>query len=171
MAVPRRHARLLRAAPTLGDWLACARIGVAAARRAGDRAGQAWALDCLGHATSALGRPEDAFDCYQQARNIRHETGDLWGETANSTNNLGDTHRAMKEPGKAGRYYRQTLVVWRQVGNRHGEAETLRDLGDLSDSVGRIKAARQFWRLALAIADDLGDPRVAAEIRARLERR
>jgi DNA-binding SARP family transcriptional activator len=233
------------------DWLACARIGVAAARRVGDRAGQAWALDCLGHATSALGRLEDALDCYQQARNIRRETGDLWGETANSMNNLGctylelhrfgdaldcfrqvlaasrsahnryvetlalgnlgltysgldqlgdalahfsqglcvareigyrwaegnalsnlgDTHRAMEEPGKAGQYYRQTLVVWRQVGNRHGEAETLRDLGDLSDSVGRIRGARQFWRLALAIADDLGDPRVAAEIRARLERR
>jgi hypothetical protein len=61
------------------DWLACATTAVAPARRCGDRGGQAWALDCLGHANSGLGRLEEALGHYLQARDIRRETGDRQG--------------------------------------------------------------------------------------------
>jgi tetratricopeptide (TPR) repeat protein len=77
----------------------------------------------------------------------------------------------MRNPGQARSCYWQALAVCRQAGDRHGEAETLRDLGDLSGAIGRHETARQLWRQALVIADDLGDTCIATAIRGRLDRR
>jgi hypothetical protein len=74
---------------------------------------------------------------------------------------LVDTERARDR-------YQQTLAVRRQADDRHGEAEILRDLGDLSGDVGHRKAAHRSWVQALAILEDLGDARACAEIRDRL---
>jgi Tetratricopeptide repeat len=81
---------------------------------------------------------------------------------------LAAAYRALGQPGRARDRYHQALAVRRQTGDRHGEAEILRDLGDLSGDVGHRKAARRSWVQALAILGDLGDARACAEIRDRL---
>ena len=84
---------------------------------------------------------------------------------------LARTYQALRNPGQARSCYWQALAVCRQAGDRHGEAETLRDLGDLSAATGRHQTAHQLWRQALAIADDLGDTGMATAIHGRLDRR
>jgi len=60
------------------------------------------------------------------------------------------------------------LAVRRRAGDRHGEAETLRDAGDLLHYLGRAGAAHASWQQALEAFDELGDPQ-ADELRARLK--
>jgi hypothetical protein len=67
-------------------------------------------------------------------------------------------------------YYRQALAVRRQASDRHGEAEILRDLGDLSRDAGHARTARQSWGQALAIMEDLDNAPACADLRGRLDR-
>jgi hypothetical protein len=78
--------------------------------------------------------------------------------------------RRVPEPGRRDRdRYHLALAVRRQAGDRHGEAEILRDLGDLSRDAGHVLAARRFWGQALDLMDDLGDAPACADIRGRLD--
>ncbi|GAA1991373.1 hypothetical protein [Amycolatopsis minnesotensis] len=65
------------------------------------------------------------------------------------------------------RYLDQALEVNRVAGNRWGEAWTLASRGKALCDRGQLDAARAHWREALAIFDQLGDPR-SAEIRSYL---
>jgi tetratricopeptide (TPR) repeat protein len=76
--------------------------------------------------------------------------------------NLGHAHSSL---GRADR----AVACLRQAGDRHGEAEILRDLGDLSRDAGHVLAARRFWGQALDLMDDLGDAPACADIRGRLD--
>src|SRR5260370_407704 len=49
------------------EWIACARIALSAARRCGDRFGQAWVLGNLGVAYVGLGRFADSLDCGRES--------------------------------------------------------------------------------------------------------
>jgi hypothetical protein len=51
--------------------------------------------------------------------------------------------------------------------DRHTEAMALAGLGDTLHTAGRVAEAREAWRSALALFDDLGDPG-SDRIRARL---
>jgi len=57
--------------------------------------------------------------------------------------------------------------MFRTLGDRWGEADTLTNLGDIRRAVGELLQAREAWQQALAILDDLKHPD-AAEVRARL---
>ena len=64
------------------NWADCVtlnRVAVDGARKAGDRLGEAWALNQLGFALARLRDPE-AFDRLEQALAIRQEFGDTQGE-------------------------------------------------------------------------------------------
>ena len=123
------------------EGLAFASAGVAAARRSGDRDGQAWTLDCLGHAHSGLGRFEDALGCYAEARNIRRETGDRWGESANSMVNLGCTYLELSQPDLALDCFQRVLAAAQEAGNKYVQ------------SLALVNLAETYTRLARA--DDL----------------
>jgi DNA-binding SARP family transcriptional activator len=134
------------------DWLACATAAVAAARRCGDCGGQAWALDCLGHANSGLGRLEEALDCYLQARDIRRETSDRWGENANSMNNIGCTYMDLGRFGPALNCFKQVLATSRAGGSRYLETLALINLGQTHAGLGQGSEALACSRQALEIA-------------------
>ncbi len=140
------------------DWLACASIGVAAARRCGDRSGQAWALDCLGHASSGLGRLEDALDCYLQARDLRRETGDRWGVSANSMNNIGCTYLDMGKFDLALDCFQQVLATARAGVSRYLETLALSNLGQAYAGLGRASEALACSRQAIEAAHEIGYP-------------
>jgi hypothetical protein len=55
------------------------------------------------------------------------------------------------------------------IGDSYGEATTLLSLGELHDDAGRAEDADRAWRDALAICENLGDPR-ATRLRELLSR-
>jgi tetratricopeptide (TPR) repeat protein len=137
-------------------WLACASMGVAAARRAGDRSGQAWALDCLGHASAGLGRLEDALTCYLEAQSIRHEIGDQWGESANSMTNLGCAYLDLSRLDLALDCFQQVLATSRAAGNRYVECLALINLGQTYSRLELPDDALGCSLRALAITREIG---------------
>ncbi len=141
------------------DWLACATIGVAAARRCGDRAGEAWALDCLGHAASGLGRLEEALDSYLKARDIRGQTGDRWGESANSINNIGCTYGDLGRFDLALGCFQQVLATARADGSRYLECLALVNLGETYAGLGQASDAVACTRQAVEVAREIGHQR------------
>jgi tetratricopeptide (TPR) repeat protein len=138
------------------EGLACADIGLAAARRAGDRDGQAWALDCLGHAYSGLGRFTDALGCYTEARNIRRETGDRWGESANSMNNLGCTYTDLGQFDLALDCFQRVLAAAQEAGNRYVQCLALANLGQAHSSLGHADHAVTCLLQAVDVAREIG---------------
>ena len=59
--------------------------------------------------------------------------------------------------------------MWRDTGDRFGEADTLTHLGDTYQAAGDPGAADRSWRDALAILDALDHPD-AEQVRAKLRR-
>ncbi len=137
-------------------WLDCATIGVAAARRAGDRSGQAWALDCLGHASSGIGRPQDALASYLEARTIRHEIGDQWGESANSMTNLGCTYLDLRRLDLALDCFEQVLATSRAAENRYVECLALINLAQTHSQLEQPDEALACSLRALAVTREIG---------------
>jgi DNA-binding SARP family transcriptional activator len=137
-------------------WHAYASIGVAAARRIGDRSGQAWALDCLGHASSGLGTLEDALTCYLEARSIRREIGDQWGESANSMTNLGCTYLDLRRLDLALDCFQQVLATSRAADNRYVECLALINLGETYSRLEQLDDALAFSLRALAVTREIG---------------
>lgn len=84
-------------------------------------------------------------------------------------NSLGDICRELGQTGDAFGHLRRALKVNRDIGNRWGEAWALNSIGKTLHHAGRVAGARAYWERALAIFDDLDDPR-AAEVRAHLRR-
>jgi DNA-binding SARP family transcriptional activator len=138
------------------EGLAWADIGLAAARRAGDRDGQAWTLDCLGHAYSGLGRFKVALGCYTEARSIRRETGDRWGESANSMNNLGCTYLDLGQFDLALDCFQRVLAAAQEAGNRYVQCLALSNLGHAHSSLGRADHAVACLRQAAEVAHEIG---------------
>jgi tetratricopeptide (TPR) repeat protein/transcriptional regulator with XRE-family HTH domain len=59
--------------------------------------------------------------------------------------------------------YSQALTVYRHFGDRHGEADALRGLGDVERRVGEYGQAREHHAQALSLARQLDDRRGEAE--------
>jgi hypothetical protein len=67
------------------------------------------------------------------------------------------------------RSYREAVAMFREVGDRYNEADTLTRLGDAHLLAGDPSGAGQSWRAALEILTDLDHPNVL-EVRAKLDR-
>ena len=138
------------------EWLACASTGVAAARRAGDRDGQAWTLDCLGHAQSGLGMFTDALGCYTEARDIRRETGDRWGENANSMINLGCTYLELSQFDLGLDCFQRVLAAAREAGNRYVQSLALVNLAYTYTRLARPQDVLACGRQAVEVTREIG---------------
>ncbi len=113
-----------------GNWTDCIdtnRIALDSARAAGNRQGEAWALNNLGMALGVTRKSESIGDL-EQALAIRHEIGDRMGE-AQAALNLADTYEALDRWDEAIDLLRRALDLNREVGNRYGEAVGLGNLG------------------------------------------
>jgi tetratricopeptide (TPR) repeat protein len=80
---------------------------------------------------------------------------------------LGYTEYHVGDFGEAAHCYERALSIFRTVGDRWGEAETLTYLGDVRRAAGELLQARKNWQQALAILDDLQHPH-AVRVRAKL---
>jgi tetratricopeptide (TPR) repeat protein len=133
---------------------------------AGDKAEEAEMLNNVGWCHALLGD-------YQQARTFcRRSLALVAGLEPRSLqyhvrDSLGCIEGRLGGFGAAVAHFERALRLCRDYGDLMSEAQILTHLGDACAAAGGLPAAREAWRQACDILDDLGHPR-AAEVRAKL---
>jgi DNA-binding SARP family transcriptional activator/Tfp pilus assembly protein PilF len=127
-----------------------------AARRAGDRAAEAAALNSLATVRRMLGDYQQATRGYQQALALFRQAGDHTGQ-ARALNNLGIVCDFQGRYRQATELYWQAVRVFREIGDRYGEGSALDNLGLLCERQGRYRQAISHHRRALTLAREVGN--------------
>ncbi|MBD1899170.1 tetratricopeptide repeat protein [Coleofasciculus sp. FACHB-125] len=78
-------------------------------------------------------------------------------EFADSLTRLGNAYNSLGQYPLAIDYYQQSLAVFREIGDRNGEANSLIGLGNAYHSLGQYPLAIDYHQDSLAIARDIGD--------------
>jgi DNA-binding SARP family transcriptional activator len=140
------------------NWADCVimhRVAVESARKVGDRLGEAWVLNQLGHALSRLRDPE-AFGHLEQALAIRQELGDARGEAQTATA-LGEGHFNMYGPGEdALRYMHRAADLLEPMGAISPRAVALNNLGEVYFGLDDLDEAMEFYTQARDICREIG---------------
>ncbi|MFB4296493.1 hypothetical protein [Actinomadura sp. NTSP31] len=132
------------------------RIGLSAARAAGDRAGEAKMLNRTGLALRDLARPDEAARDFLAARDIWRELGDR-SRLAGSERRIGLLELDRSRFDTAGAHFRSALGAYRAAGDDRRAALTLCDLAAALLGSGRETEAAAILTAArdsLAAADD-----------------
>lgn len=137
------------------DWLAVGGIGLAAARRIGDRESEARLLTALGTGYTEANRPSESFDCHQAALAIRRETGDRLGE-GRSLNLLGLVHLRRRQLDEATDHFAQALALFGRLDSARWAAIVRSNLATAHYNAGRLAEASDIGREALAAHRALG---------------
>jgi tetratricopeptide (TPR) repeat protein/transcriptional regulator with XRE-family HTH domain len=146
----------------------CAQQAVDLFKRLSDTWGAAIATNFLGEAHQGMGKFDDASACHNEAldafRASRDRVRESWALRL-----LGDAHRAQGRFDQAIDAHRLALELARKNRDRIHEVEALHGLGDDMHLSGDPDAACEHWTQALALYEQLGDPR-ADDIRSLLRR-
>ena len=143
------------------DWVTTHQIGLASARQAGDRLGEAWMLNNLGMAYGVQHMAE-SVTCFEQARALCREIGYARGETR-AANNVANAYFELGRFDEALAAAGQSLALQRQAGRRYGEGVALNLLGCACRELGRYEEAVGHLQQALIIFRELGDPWTQAD--------
>jgi tetratricopeptide (TPR) repeat protein/transcriptional regulator with XRE-family HTH domain len=133
----------------------------------GDKESEADALNAVGWCHGLLGGYEPARAFCRQALTLYAELGSrrreglTWDSLGYAEHHLGNFAEAIA-------CYEHALSLGRESGYRMIEAEALAHLGDARVALGEMGSAREAWHQALAIFEDLQNPKTA-EIRAKLD--
>jgi tetratricopeptide (TPR) repeat protein len=138
------------------DSVAVCQVGLDAARRAGDRAGEAWMLTGLGHGYWELRRHEEALAATTRALRLWREIGDRWGEGA-ALHLLGGAYKGLRRFAESIDHYRRAMAVHREIDNRWALGWTLTGLGAAYREMHRLEDALDAAGQARAVWRDLGD--------------
>jgi len=152
-----RHATLIPAAMAsflmlrghFDHALALHQTALAAARRAGDRPGQARALMLLSDVQFWTG-DSAAGAAAEQALTLFRDLGDRVGQ-GDALNNLGMVHRLTGHYPAAATCHQQALDLFRNLGNQYGQADTVNSLSHLHCLTGDYPAAHACAEQALAL--------------------
>jgi tetratricopeptide (TPR) repeat protein len=98
------------------DWFTTTRIGLDAARREGDRLGEAMLLESLGMASRQTRRYQDSLDFHSQALDIWRERGDRAGQ-ALAILRIGIAHTEMRHLDTAREQYLLALEIYEEIGH------------------------------------------------------
>ena len=132
----------------------------------GDKASEAGALNDIGWCHDLLGDYQQAIVFCQQALTLCLEIGNRSLE-GNVRDSLGYAEHHLGNFAEAVGCYQHALRLLRQTGDRSQEAGTLIHLGDTHEAAGQLGLARESWRQALAILENLEHPD-ADKVRAKL---
>ncbi len=137
------------------DWVACDRVAVECARRAGDAFGEATILNGLGVAYDDLGDHDGAVGCHTRAATLFAAVGETHLGAWN-LNNLGVVYDKLGRFDDAVATHRAALELFRSVGDRRGVGFSLNNLGDVHRQRGEYLAAEVDLMRALELqrADD-----------------
>jgi tetratricopeptide (TPR) repeat protein len=126
-----------------------------AARRTGDRAAEAHALNALGGAHTQAGRHRAAVEHLSAALAHFRHLDDRIGQ-ARALGNLGGVEERLGQYGPASEHYRQAASKYLQAGDRIGEAHALTRLGTVEARLGRQTVAVEHLRRALSLHRQAG---------------
>jgi len=141
-----------------GHWEQAAgqyQIAVGAARRAGDRPGEAGTLDELGLLQELTGDYPAATATLTQAAELYRDLGDR-AAGAYALNHLGLVQQDKGEFRAAAASHRQALELARSAGDPLAEAVSLTDLGQVQQALGEFAVAIAGHRQALDIFRSIG---------------
>jgi DNA-binding SARP family transcriptional activator len=127
-----------------------------AARRTGNRAAEATALNHLAGPHRRQGRYQLAIMHYRQALTLFQQSGDRTGQ-AHALGNLGNAYADQGRYPAAISLHEQALDLYRQLGDVAGEARTLGNLGYIEERQGRYQQATRHQQQSLAIARETGN--------------
>ena len=71
--------------------------------------------------------------------------------------NLGTVYQSLGEYGKAETYYKNALVITKEIGNKQGEAACYGNLGTVYQSLGEYGKAETHYKNALVITKEIGN--------------
>ncbi|MEV0643468.1 BTAD domain-containing putative transcriptional regulator [Streptomyces sp. NPDC050619] len=134
----------------LHDWLDTARMALDTARDAHDRTGEAWSLNDVAAALTAMRRFDEAIDRLRQAIVHCRELGDMYGR-CQALGNLGNAYLQAGRLDKAVEYIRRALALHRINANTWGEGIALANLGDAYRRLGRFDEAIACLEQALIV--------------------
>ena len=143
---------------TRGYWdqgLALHQAALAAARRAGDRAGQARALMLLSPMQTMTGDDPAATASATRALRLYRDLGDRAGQAAALTM-IGFLHVVTDDYPAAAAELRQALELFGDLGHRRGQGDALTYLGEVHRYTGDYPAATACLRQALELYGDTG---------------
>ncbi|HEY7145530.1 MAG TPA: BTAD domain-containing putative transcriptional regulator [Streptosporangiaceae bacterium] len=133
-------------------------LGLAAARRAGDEAGEAHALHGLAEGYSRSGRSGDADSLFRQAlRQFEAISGHLSSQAA-IHNSLTCLAERQHRPADALSHAQAALEKYRAAGYRPGQAWVLNNIGYSYAQLGNYQQAITYCERALAGIQELGEP-------------
>jgi DNA-binding SARP family transcriptional activator/DNA-binding XRE family transcriptional regulator len=139
----------------LTDWAATQRTALAAARRLGDRNGQACAHRGIANAL-LLGDCHGADAHLRQAMMLRRQAGDRAGQAVLLVD-FSRLHERERRYRQAVSSARKALGIYRELGDRRGEAIALNHVGWTLGLVGRFEQAFAHCQQALVIMLAIGD--------------
>ena len=135
-------------------------------RRIGDPDDEARALDNLGEVYRVTGRHDLAGEHHDLALRLYRDLGDPGGQ-AKSLNGLGEAARAAGDPRDALTAHAEAHTHAGKIGHQHEQARACAGLARAHHDLGDADQAREQWRQALALYEELGVPE-ADEVRAHL---
>ena len=141
---------------TRGYWdqgLVLHQAALAAARRAGDRAGQARALMLLSPMQTMTEDPRAASASATRALQLYRELGDRAGQAA-ALHMIGFLHTVTDDFPAAAAELGQALELFRSLGHRRGQGDALHYLGIVHRFTGDYPAAAACHRQALELYGD-----------------
>jgi tetratricopeptide (TPR) repeat protein/transcriptional regulator with XRE-family HTH domain len=138
-----------------------------AARRSGDLAAEASALNGLGGIRVMKGHFRDAAGHYQAALERYRRCGDRAGQ-GRVLQNLGITQHQLHNDRSAAGYYREAMAAFEDVADRLGVAGTLANLASVEAELDLHDEAAEHLRHALGVFRDEQDQRREAETLQRM---
>jgi len=152
---------VLEAQGRSGDGLDQARRALELFRAAGDRFGEARALNAVGWDYAKLGEPERGLSFCQPALGLCRELGVPMLEAA-TADSLGFAHHQLGRYHEAADWYAHASDLYQTLGDRYRQGITLARKADAQQAANDEQGARRNWQQALAILDGLHHPDAAA---------
>ena len=143
---------------TRGYWdqgLVLYQAALAAARRAGDRPGQARALMLLSPMQLMTEDIPAAIASATAALQLYRDLGDRAGQ-AEALGQIGFLHQMAADYPAAAAGLRQALELYRDLGHRRGQGDALTYLGEVHCSTGDYRSAAACLRQALELHREIG---------------
>jgi tetratricopeptide (TPR) repeat protein len=133
---------------------------------AGDKKSQASTLNDVGYLHALNGDYERGIEYCERALAELQEFEDQCSEAC-TWHSLGFIYQRLRRHQRAIACYVRSLELTRELADRFNEADTLSSLGDVYHEAGNVAAARQAWRYALRIFEEIEHPD-AEQVRDRL---
>jgi tetratricopeptide (TPR) repeat protein/transcriptional regulator with XRE-family HTH domain len=134
--------------------------------RLGRRHGEAKAMSNIGWCHSQLGDYQQGVAFCRQALAVLAEAGDPVGQ-ANVLHSLGYAYRKLRRNDAAADAHQKSIGLYRDAGDRYGQASAFARLGDAAFTAGEPEVARERWRAALRLFEELCHPE-AGQVRTKL---